>query len=274
MPPASPTASTSHPACEERITAARIVLEKFGHARDRPGPAGAVRRQHRAICQRPSLGRPPRPQHYFGTRRIDGDMRLNVFHYPIHGWVDSIVLNFLMGRASVIQIDELSRLLLPAVGRRHGFQILPVELRHAELGRDRACASALDAGHDPTDAQASVNYWYARVADTFGRAHFRPFRHLSSLRPAPAPQRRAARPLARQRTGADPGRAQPAAAAARHAHAPAELRRRPMDRRHRPPRVLAHAVTGEPSPRSTAPASTSPPCCPTPAPSAARPCAG
>ena len=36
-------------------------------------------------------------------------MRLNVFHYPIQGWVNSVVLNFLMGRASVIQIDELTR---------------------------------------------------------------------------------------------------------------------------------------------------------------------
>ena len=35
------------------------------------------------------------------------------------------------------------------------------------------------AGHDPTDAQASLNYWYPRVADTFGRAgseHFETYR--------------------------------------------------------------------------------------------------
>ena len=30
--------------------------------------------------------------------------------------------------------------------------------------------AALAGGHDRTDAQASVNYWYKRVADTFGRA--------------------------------------------------------------------------------------------------------
>jgi ring-1,2-phenylacetyl-CoA epoxidase subunit PaaA len=28
--------------------------------------------------------------------------------------------------------------------------------------------AALERGHDRTDAQASVNYWYPRVADTFG----------------------------------------------------------------------------------------------------------
>ena len=28
----------------------------------------------------------------------------------------------------------------------------------------------LAGGHDRTDAQASVNYWYPRVVDTFGRA--------------------------------------------------------------------------------------------------------
>ena len=60
-------------------------------------------------------------------------------------------------------------------------QILPVELRHAELG-EAGLRKALAAGHDPTDAQASVNYWYRRwpSAATFGataatvRQHPRP----------------------------------------------------------------------------------------------------
>ena len=98
---------------------------------------------------------------------IDGDMRLNVFHYPIHGWVDSVVLNFLMGRASVIQIDELAGCSYQPFADAMT-QILPVEQRHAELG-ETGLRKALAAGHDPTDAQASVNYWYRRVADTFGR---------------------------------------------------------------------------------------------------------
>ena len=103
-----------------------------------------------------------------GTRRIDGDMRLNVFHYPIYGWVDAIVLTFLMGRASVAQIDELAGCSYQPFADAMT-QILPIELRHAEMGEE-GLRRVLAAGNDPVDAQASVNYWYRRVTDTFGRA--------------------------------------------------------------------------------------------------------
>ena len=106
-------------------------------------------------------------------------MRLNVFHYPIFGWVDAIVLNFLMGRASVIQIDEMAGCSYQPLADAMT-QILPIELRHAELG-EKGLRQALAAGRDPTDAQASVNYWHRRVADTFGRAasdHYATYRRF------------------------------------------------------------------------------------------------
>ena len=103
-----------------------------------------------------------------GMRRIEGDMLLNVFHYPIYGWVDAIVLNCLMGRASVLQIDELAGCSYQPLADAMTL-ILPIELHHAEMGEE-GLRRSLAAGHDPTDAQASLNYWYKRVADTFGRA--------------------------------------------------------------------------------------------------------
>ena len=72
-----------------------------------------------------------------------------------------------MGRASVVQIEELTRCSYQPLADALAL-ILPVELRHAELG-EAGLRNALAAGHDPTDAQASVNYWYPRVAATFGR---------------------------------------------------------------------------------------------------------
>jgi len=103
-----------------------------------------------------------------GTRRIEGDMRLNVFHYPIYGWVDAVTMNFLMGRATRVQLDELSRCSYQPLADTL-LEIAPVEARHAEFG-EAGLRSALADGHDPTAAQASVNYWYPRVAATFGRA--------------------------------------------------------------------------------------------------------
>jgi ring-1,2-phenylacetyl-CoA epoxidase subunit PaaA len=156
------------PGVRERITAARIVLEKLGHAEkilrllEQFGTNTAL-----YVSAHPWAARRDRST-YFGTRRIEGDMRLNVFHYPIYGWVDAVVLNFLMGRATVVQLDELSRCSYQPLADALS-QVLPVEKRHAELGEE-GLRLALDKGHDRVDAQASVNYWFPRVADTFGRA--------------------------------------------------------------------------------------------------------
>ena len=156
------------PGVKERIIAARIVLEKFSHAEKvlaLLAQFGANTAQY--VGAHPWAARHDRSTD-FGTRRIGGDLRLNVFHYPIQGWVDAIVLNFLMGRASVVQIDELAGCSYQPFADAMT-QILPIELRHAELGEE-GLRRVLAAGHDPTDAQASVNYWYSRVAATFGRA--------------------------------------------------------------------------------------------------------
>jgi 1,2-phenylacetyl-CoA epoxidase catalytic subunit len=156
------------PGLKERMAASRIVLEKFGHAEKilrLMEQFGANTAQY--VSGHPWAARRDRSA-YFGTRRIEGDMRLNVFHYPIEGWVDAVVLNVLMGRATGVQLDELTRCSYAPLADAIE-EILPVERRHAELG-EQGLRKALARGHDPTDAQASVNYWYPRVADTFGRA--------------------------------------------------------------------------------------------------------
>jgi 1,2-phenylacetyl-CoA epoxidase catalytic subunit len=156
------------PGLKERMVAARIVLEKFGHAEkilrllEQFGANTA-----RYVSGHPWAARRDRSA-YLGTHRIEGDMRLNVFHYPIQGWVDAVTMNLLMGRATVVQLDELTRCSYGPLADTIAL-ILPVEARHAKLG-EQGLRAALANGHDKTDAQASVNYWYPRVADTFGRA--------------------------------------------------------------------------------------------------------
>jgi len=154
------------PGLKERIIATRIVLEKFNHARqvlELMEPFGANTAQY--VGAHPWASRLDRSVN-LGTRRMDGDMRLNVFHYPINGWVDAVVMNCLMGQATVVQLDELTRGSYQPLADAL-IAILPVERRHAELGQ-QGLQAALARGHDRTDAQASVNYWYPRVADTFG----------------------------------------------------------------------------------------------------------
>src|SRR5437763_2028979 len=67
------------PGLRERITAARIVLEKFGHAERilaLMDQFGANTAQY--VSAHPWAARRDRSD-YLGTRRIEGDMRLNVF---------------------------------------------------------------------------------------------------------------------------------------------------------------------------------------------------
>jgi 1,2-phenylacetyl-CoA epoxidase catalytic subunit len=156
------------PGLKERITATRMVFDKFNHARqvlELMEQFGANTSQY--VGAHPWSSRLDRSIN-LGTRRIDGDLRLNVFHYPINGWVDAVVMNFLMGQATVVQIDELTRSSYQPLADLLS-QIMPVERRHAELG-EQGLRVALENGHDKTDAQASVNYWYPRVADSFGRS--------------------------------------------------------------------------------------------------------
>ncbi|MGH7160276.1 MAG: Phenylacetic acid catabolic protein [Acetobacteraceae bacterium] len=171
----------------ERITAARIVGEKFAHAERILGLMAQFGTNAAEYVSAHAWAARHDRSVSFGTRRIEGDMRLNVFHYPIEGWVDAIVLNTLMGQATVIQLDEL-------VGSSYApladavAEIRTGEAHHAERGR-RGLGAILaqghdeghEEGHDDDRVQASVTYWYPRVADTFGRPDSERFETLKKL---------------------------------------------------------------------------------------------
>lgn len=165
------------PGLRERQIAARMVLEKFDHAErvlTLMETFGANTRRYAAV--HPWEKRVAREVD-LGTQRVDGDMRLNVFHYPIASWLDAVVMNTLMGFASVIQLDELTRCSYQPLADTIK-SIVAVETRHAELGR-AGLRRALADGADRTLAQQSVDYWSPRVAATFGRSssdHFDAYR--------------------------------------------------------------------------------------------------
>ncbi len=156
------------PGIKERIAAARIVLEKLDHA-------GRVLRimgefgadTGRYVSHHPWTARLERSAD-IGAARHGGDMRLNVFHYPIEGWTDAVAMNLLMGRAAMIQLDEFARVSYQPLGEAFR-AILPRETRHAELGEEGLRKIVADEGGRGA-AQASVDYWYPRVAASFGAA--------------------------------------------------------------------------------------------------------
>lgn len=165
------------PGIQERISAARIVLEKTDHAgkvlkiMETFGADGGRYAVHHPWAER--LAR----EADIGATRRGGDMRLSVFHYPVEGWVDAVVMNVLMGRATVVQLKELSHVSyqpLADVFRA----ILPRETRHTELGFAGLIRIVEDeAGR--AKARASVAYWYLRVAESFGHSGSARFETLS-----------------------------------------------------------------------------------------------
>ena len=155
------------PGIKERITASRIVLEKLDHAeRVLKLMEGFGANASRYMNVHPWTARVAREED-LGAERRAGDMRLNVFHYPLLDWEDSVVMNVLMGRATVIQLSELAQCSYQPLAETFG-EIVTRERRHAELGeeglrqlaaRDQGIVSAL---------RNNAEYWTPRVAASFG----------------------------------------------------------------------------------------------------------
>jgi 1,2-phenylacetyl-CoA epoxidase catalytic subunit len=156
------------PGMRERCTAARIVSEKFDHAQQALTLLEDFGVNTDLYVQsHPWDARLSRTIN-LGNRRIGGDKRLNVFHYPFEGWLDSVVMNMLMGLASSIQLEELTHCSYAPLVAVMG-EIAAREAEHAELGR-KGLQKAIENGYSLEAAQASVDYWYPRVVATFGKS--------------------------------------------------------------------------------------------------------
>lgn len=156
------------PGIKARIAASRITLEKAAHADrvlDLMGSFGTDTERYQA--QHDWAARVPREAELGATRK-DGDMRLSVFHYPLAGWTDAVVMNVLMGLATGVQLGEFARVSYAPLAETFR-EIAPSEARHAELGLEGLAGIAeTDAGK--AEAHAAIAYWHPRVAETFGQA--------------------------------------------------------------------------------------------------------
>lgn len=166
------------PGIKERIAASRITLEKADHAGrvlDLMEGFGT----DRALYERAHdwAARGPR-EAQVDARRQGGDMRLSVFHYPLTGWTDAVVMNVLMGAATMQAVNELSRSSYQPLAEVLR-DILPRERRHMELGLEGLERIVAADGRD--QAAVSVAYWMPRVAETFGPAQSDRFERLKAM---------------------------------------------------------------------------------------------
>lgn len=157
------------PGIKERIAASRITLEKADHA-ERVlavmGDFGTDTRRYQT--QHDWAARVSRDTD-LGASRREGDMRLSVFHYPITGWTDAVVMNVLQGLATGVQMQELTRVSYAPLAEVFR-DIAPREARHAELGLE-GLARIVETDAGRMQAQQSIAYWRPRVAAGFGAAN-------------------------------------------------------------------------------------------------------
>jgi ring-1,2-phenylacetyl-CoA epoxidase subunit PaaA len=154
------------PGITARIAAARITLEKADHAErvlKLMGEFGAD--EGRYAVHHPWAARLSRDA-ALGQARHGGDMRLAVFHYPLQGWTDAVVMNVLQGLATGVTLDELSHVSYAPLAEV--FRVIaPRERRHTELGTaGLVTIAATEEGR--ASAKAAIAYWQPKVADSFG----------------------------------------------------------------------------------------------------------
>lgn len=171
------------PGIKSRIAAARIVAEKADHAARVLAIMGDFGANiDRYATHQPWAARVARDAD-LGAARHGGDMRLAVFHYPLTGWTDAVVMNALMGLATVVQLDELARVSYAPLAEAFR-AIAPREQRHAELGLKGLAQRMAAGGAGVAEALA---YWQPRVAASFGQQGSARYERLArfGLRHAP-----------------------------------------------------------------------------------------
>ncbi|MCU9848234.1 phenylacetate-CoA oxygenase subunit PaaI [Defluviimonas sp. WL0024] len=167
------------PGITARIAAARIVAEKTAHAGrvlEIMGEFGADTARY--ATRHPWAARVARDAD-LGQARAGADMRLSVFHYPLTGWVDAVAMNVLMGLATGVQLEELSRVSYAPLAEAFR-EIAPAEARHAELGLE-GLRQIVATPSGRAKAEAALSYWWPKVAETFGRAGSERFAMLKRL---------------------------------------------------------------------------------------------
>ncbi|MBL6958362.1 MAG: phenylacetate-CoA oxygenase subunit PaaI [Rhodospirillales bacterium] len=155
------------PGMRERVVAAQIAAEKLGHAEQGMSlleafgvNPGLYIRSHAWTAR---LDRTLDLR----NRQVGDDKRLNVLHYPLEGWTDAVVMNFLLGEATVIHLGELAACSYAPLARAMT-AIVKRETGHAESA-EKGVKQAIGRDATPAAAQVAVDYWYPRVGATFGR---------------------------------------------------------------------------------------------------------
>jgi ring-1,2-phenylacetyl-CoA epoxidase subunit PaaA len=160
---------TRAPSVEEKHVVAQIVKDELRHAAVMYGllgdlgvdVTGHVRAHDEVFTMRVDAARD------LGTDRITTDKRVNIFYYPIETWADFIFFNFCMDRGAGHQLEDVRRSSYGPWARAiEGiFKEEKFHIRHGEVWVKRLA----DDDRTHAEAQATLDKWYIRTMNIFGR---------------------------------------------------------------------------------------------------------
>ena len=111
-----------------------------------------------------------------GQARHGGDMRLAVFHYPIEGWTDAVVMNVLQGLAAAVTLEEMAASPTPPSPRPSATSPRARSATPSSASTGLADIAATEEGR--AAARGAIAYWQPKVADSFGAANSARFETL------------------------------------------------------------------------------------------------
>jgi ring-1,2-phenylacetyl-CoA epoxidase subunit PaaA len=156
------------PTVEEKLIVANIVKDEVRHAKAMYGLLADLGFDVQAHIAAQNLAfRLDTGSADIGTERLRTDKRVNIFYYPIETWTDFVMFNFCMDRGAGHQLED-TRTCSYGPWRRvvEGiFKEEVVHIGHGETWVRRLAESPLTHG----DCQATLNKWYLRTMNIFGR---------------------------------------------------------------------------------------------------------
>ena len=160
---------TKAPTVEEKHVVAQIVKDEVRHAvvmyglladlgMDVEGHVGA---HDQAFTMRIDASAD------IGTARITSDKRVNIFYYPIETWAVFVFFTFCMDRGAGHQLEDVRGCSYgPWVRAIEGiFREEKFHIRHGEYWVKRLAEDPATRG----EAQQTLNKWYIRTMNIFGR---------------------------------------------------------------------------------------------------------
>ncbi|MBZ0185046.1 MAG: phenylacetate-CoA oxygenase subunit PaaI [Candidatus Obscuribacterales bacterium] len=101
-----------------------------------------------------------------GYSRASSDKRLNALLYPLEGWADLSVFTYLMATMSVVQLEDFLDSSYQPWSQLCG-DFLVQEKAHRDMALN-FITRLLDNQSCRLSVQSSLEYWYQRVAHSFG----------------------------------------------------------------------------------------------------------